>query len=44
MTLTKFKEIIESLKLSSETKKVLTVKSDIITNIEVAAKATTFFR
>ena len=33
MTLTKFKEIIESLKLSSETKKVLTVKSDIITNI-----------
>lgn len=33
MTLSKFKEIIESLKLSSETKKVLTVKSDIITNI-----------
>lgn len=33
MTLSKFKEIIESLKLSSETKKVLTAKSDIITNI-----------
>lgn len=33
MTLSKFKEIIESLKLSSETKKVLTAKSDIITNV-----------
>lgn len=33
MTLSKFKEIIESLKLSSETKKVLTAKSDIITNL-----------
>ena len=33
MTLSKFKEIIESLKLSSETKKVLTSKSDIITNV-----------
>ena len=35
MTLSKFKEIIESLKLSSETKKVLTAKSDIITNVAV---------
>ena len=33
MALSKFKEIIESLKLSSETKKVLTAKSDIITNV-----------
>ena len=35
MTLSKFKEIIENLKLSSETKKVLTAKSDIITNVAV---------
>ena len=33
MTLSKFKEIIDNLKLSSETKKVLTAKSDIITNV-----------